>query len=84
MRLTDLFWISESRARELGFTNHGRLYGLPAWISEEGPDVVMACPKVGALQVVAIVIDAMFEFLSWFLPAGSEVQTPISIGESIA
>ncbi|WP_426287506.1 hypothetical protein [Luteibacter sp. E-22] len=83
MRLTDLFWISENRAREFGFTHHGRIYGIPAWISEEGPDVVMACPKVGVLQVVAMTADTIFEGLSWLMPADRYVETPMHIGAPI-
>jgi hypothetical protein len=83
MKLSDLFWISESRAREFGFTHHGRLYGLPAWLADAGDDAVMACPKVGVLQLVATAIDVMFDFLAGLLPADQSVDAPITFGKAI-
>ena len=83
MSFFDFFWLSEKRALEYGFTNHGRLYGMPAWVRDDG-DEVIACPKVGLFQFAAIAIDCFFEFFSWFLPSDASVNTPLSIGEPIS
>lgn len=37
-----LGYITEQEAKELGFTHHGRYYGIPMWLAPREPDFPVA------------------------------------------
>lgn len=83
MILTDWLYITENRALELGFTHSGGLYGVPAWVAEDGEDDFIACPKLTILQLYAIAIDTLFEWMTYLLPEDCTVETPITLGRKL-
>lgn len=83
-RYFDYVYITRQRARDVyGFTHEGSLYGLPAWIREEGPDFVVACPKVTLLQLVAVTLDLLLEAMTYFMPYDACIDTPITFGKAL-
>lgn len=83
MNLTDWVYITERRALELGFTHSGSLYGVPAWVAEDGEDDFIACPKLTILQLYAVAIDTLFEWMTYFIPEDCTVETPITLGREL-
>jgi len=74
----DYLYLTEARAKEIGFTHSGSLYGVPAWIMDEGDEEELkACPKVPALQLYAIAMDTLFDWLTYFIHEDQVVETPI-------
>lgn len=76
-RFLDFIYITRGRARALGFTHEGKLFGAPAWMTTEGPEVFLACPKFVPLQLWAMLADAVFEFASHFVPSDRVLVSPI-------
>lgn len=83
MPWTDLIYLSERRAQQLGFTHHGRIYGVPCWIAEKGPDQVVACPKITLLQLYAMAASWVFDQFTYFMMEDDELITPLFFGREI-
>ena len=61
----------------MGFTHHGRLFGVPAWMSESAPNEFTACPKIPALQVWAVFADVALDTLLFIVPGDVEIVAPV-------
>lgn len=85
-RVADWAWLSERRARLKGYTHHGRIYGMPAWVCqhEQRDDLVYAVPKAAILIPIALAADAACNaILDAFPFPDGRYQMPIHIGEPI-
>lgn len=81
--LLDLLYISKARAREVGLTHEGTLFGVPAWFAEDDGEVAMATPKVPALHVWCWLADGCYELASWFMPSHVVLESPIRVTRPI-
>ena len=75
-------YLTETDASELGFTHHGTLFGVPAWLHENGEDFV-AAPKIPALIVWTLFADCCYEVASWLLPGDGFLKSPIYLTRPI-
>ena len=64
MRWYHYLYLPEATAAQIGFTHSGRIFGVPAWINDDDPDGIIACPKFVLLQFYAMAMDALFEFVA--------------------
>lgn len=78
-----LLYVTEAAARDAGMTHEGRMFGVPAWLAVTGENEVVGCPKVTALQLWCMAVDALMEAATYFIPADVCVETPIYIGRRI-
>lgn len=83
MPWTDLIYLSERRAQEIGFTHHGSIYGVPAWMAERSDNEVVACPKFTVLQLYAMAADWFFARWVEFVPGDYTLITPMTFGAEI-
>lgn len=84
--LIDWFYLTPERALEQGFTHHGSLYGLPAWVAphHSEADALYGTPKVPLLVVVAFVLDVLHE--AWcrlMLDEGEVARAPVHMTDPI-
>lgn len=77
------FYITEAEAREAGMTHEGRLFGVPAWLAENGTDEVVGAPKVPLLQLWCIFCDFLLEVGSYMISEENELVTPITLGRKL-
>lgn len=81
--LLDLAYLTRARAAALGFTHEGALFGIPAWIMNPASEAPLICPKVPALQLACIALDAVLEFAAGFLRDDQCLATPIRVDGTI-
>lgn len=75
-------WCGAEDAKAAGLTNHGRLYGLPAWVRDEG-DMVSGCPKVPILRLYTAACDVAFDMCSYFIGEDTVLVSPLHVGKPI-
>lgn len=49
-----LGYIGARKAVSLGFTHHGKYFGIPVWLSEDGEGGLMVSPKWAPMEYVMI------------------------------
>jgi hypothetical protein len=77
--MLDYIYITEVRAREVGLTHKGTLFGVPAWFAEDDGEVCMATPKVPLLHIWCWFADKCFDVAANFTPADMVLVSPITI-----
>lgn len=81
MRWWHYIFLPEAQAANLGFTHSGRIFGVPAWlmeaVSEDGEDVIVACPKFVPLQLYSMVMDALLWTMAYI--TALEFETPYTL-----
>lgn len=83
MSALDLIYIGRRRALELGFTHEGTLFGVPAWMIDVSAEQVTACPKVPALQLLALLADSLLELARFFVSTDRTIKAPIAVKQRI-
>ena len=79
--LIDKIYITPDRAVEMGFTNHGRYFFLPIWITDESCPLVT--PKCPFLEPVMIAIHYIEGFVGTVLYPLDEPYFQFLIGARI-
>lgn len=61
--ILDWLYLTPERALEQGFSHHGTLYGIPAWVAPHPsePYALYGAPKVPLLVGVAFALDVLHE-----------------------
>lgn len=75
-------WCNAEGAKAAGLTHHGRLYGVPAWVRDEG-EMVMGVPKVPLLRLYTDACDWVFDSFSYFLSVDAILVSPLHVGKPI-
>jgi hypothetical protein len=83
MKFHELVYISKAAAIGYGFTHEGWMFGMPAYLRDDGDDMVIACPKVGILQFLNLFLDSLMQFAAYFIPEDAVLVTPITFGEPL-
>lgn len=74
-----IFYITKATALAHGMTHEGRLFGVPAWMTETAENEVVAAPKIPILQFWCCAIDYLMEFATYFMIEDDALVTPITI-----
>lgn len=77
-----LGYMTKEEAKSLGFTNHGKYFGIPCWVGG-GEENFMACTKWAPMEYVMTVFHYIEGFLrSTFWP-NEEPVFQFLVGDSI-
>lgn len=80
--ILDNIYLTPVRARAVGFTHEGLLFGLPAWFYPGSEtEEFMACPKLPALQLLAMLLDKACELASYFMRVDQSFEVVKITGE---
>lgn len=80
--LTDLIYITKTRALEVGLTHEGHMFGVPAWFEDDGKnaDEFFACtPKIPALHLWCMLVDWLLEMGSYLMDKDTVLVSPITV-----
>ena len=75
-------YIAESDAIEAGMTHEGTLFGVPAWLVEDG-EMVNGTPKVPVLNLWCWLADSVLEAASYFMREDQEIPLPYRLGRKL-
>lgn len=84
MRLPLWLYVDRESAIEAGMTHEGLLFGVPAWLREDGYSQVTGSPKVPALHLWCMVVDLVLEIAAAFVQEDRALESPITLGRRIA
>lgn len=75
-------WCSSEDAKSVGLTHHGRLFGIPAWVRDDG-EMVVGVPKFPILRLYTDACDWAFSAFSFFVSEDAELVIPLYVGREI-
>lgn len=82
MTILAAIYLTKAQALALGLTHHGSIFGIPAWVTDAGEDVI-GVPKVPLLAAFTLTMDWLMYAALHFLPDDVALETPLKIGHPI-
>lgn len=80
--MLNYLYMTEDKARELGFTNEGTLFGVPAWLGDvQNTESINAVAKIPVMVFYFHLMDFFFQLFSDIF--NQEVDVPFTVGRSI-
>lgn len=77
-----LGFLTEKTALDRGYTHHGRIFGIPAWLGDLDTECPVVAGKHMALDALIFVAEALFG-LFIFLTQPEDPAYPILVGPPI-
>lgn len=78
--MLDFIYITEARAREVGLTHKGTLYGVPAWFAgNDDGDICRAVPKAPILLAWCWLAGKLLDVFVDLTPEDMVIMSAITI-----
>lgn len=74
-----MLFVTKQQAIDAGMTHHGRIYGVPSWVSITDTGVIGA-PKFRPFGVYLWLADAAYGFIAAnLISQGNYLKTPLAV-----